>query len=109
MLLTLVALAVLSAASAFWLRISGFAMLMLAALSGFSFVFWNEFTSFGRVAGYIFIALLVMQAGYIIGLLLWSALRLIGKKQGRQGKKNPVIKKHIADPLNPDPVRARKA
>ncbi len=87
MLLTLAALAVLSVVSAFWLRIAGFAIMMAVALLVLGFAFWNELTSFPRSAAYAFLALFVMQVGYFVGILLWSALPL--KRKNR----NSVIAK----------------
>jgi hypothetical protein len=75
MLLTLGGLAVLAVASAFWLRIQGFTMLMSVILLALVFIFSNEFASWGRVAAYTFLALLVMQVGYFVGILLRLLLR----------------------------------
>lgn len=96
MLLTFVGLAALSVASAFWLRIQGFAMMMAVVLVALVFVFYIEFSQFGRTAAYTVLALLVMQAGYFAGILLGLVLSY-RHKDGVDGaskeapRKNPTI------------------
>lgn len=88
MLLTLGGLAVLAVASAFWLRIGGFTMMMSVILLALVFIFSNEFASCGRVAAYTFLALLVMQVGYFVGILLRLLLPYSSKDEAGAAKKN---------------------
>jgi hypothetical protein len=98
MLLTLVGLAALSVASAFWLRIEGFTMMMSVILLALVFVFSNEFASFGRVAAYTFLALLVMQVGYFAGILLRLLLSYCNKDEAGAASKKAVTDKPTIDP-----------
>ncbi|SFL06608.1 hypothetical protein SAMN04488498_1287 [Mesorhizobium albiziae] len=76
MLSTLVALAVLSAASAYWLRVVGFAIVMPIALVVLGFAFRNEIQTFGEAVVFALVVLVIMQAGYFLGVLTCWALPL---------------------------------
>ncbi len=79
MLSTLVALAVLSVASAYWLRVVGFALVMPIALVVLGFAFRNEIETFGEAVIFALVVLVVMQAGYFVGVLTCSAFPLRSK------------------------------
>ena len=98
MLLTLVGLAALSVASAFWLRIWGFTMMMSVIILAFVIVLSNEFASFGRVAAYTLLALLVMQAGYFAGILLRLLLSYRNKDEVGAASKKALTDKPTVDP-----------
>ena len=108
MLLTLVGLAALSVASAFWLRIWGFTMMMSVIIVAFVLVFSNEFASFGRVAAYALLALLVMQVGYFAGILLRLLLPYRNEDEAGAASKNASTDKPTVDPeKHPDIDRTR--
>jgi hypothetical protein len=108
MLLTLVGLAALSVASAFWLRIWGFTMMMSVIIIAFVLVVSNEFASFGRVAAYTLLALLVMQVAYFVGILLRLLLSYRNKDEAGAASKNAMTDKPTSEPQKrPDIDRTR--
>ena len=87
MLSTLVALAVLSAASACWLRVVGFAIVMPLALVVLGFAIRNEIESFGEAVVFALVVLVVMQAGYFLGVLTCWALALRSRNRTVNARK----------------------
>jgi hypothetical protein len=93
MLPTLVALAVLSAASAYWLRVVGFAIIMPIVLVVLVLVFRNELTTFGKAAAFALVVLFVMQAGYFLGILALSTLSFRSENRNVKKIRLKIIKR----------------